>query len=61
VCLNGAAAVVRETEGFSFAYLKELFVASMVEWMSVGGGSSMDDVIMAQTELLRSQMKATQN
>jgi len=51
---SGAAAVVRETENFSFAYLKELFVASMVQWMSAGG--SMDEVILAQVAQLRSQM-----
>jgi AAA+ superfamily predicted ATPase len=28
-------AVVRQTELFSFAYLKELFVASMVQWVSL--------------------------
>ena len=54
----GAWRVVRETEGFSFAYLKELFVAAMVQWISSGGNGSMDDVIIAQTELLRSQMKS---
>jgi SpoVK/Ycf46/Vps4 family AAA+-type ATPase len=53
----GAAKVVCETEGFSFAYLKELFVTAMVEWMSSGGNGSMDDVIIAQTGLLRGQMK----
>ena len=57
--VSGAAAqqVVSETEGFSFAYLKELFVAAMVQWMSSGGNGSMDEVIIAQTELLRAQMK----
>ena len=53
-----AQKVVNETEGFSFAYMKELFVAAMVQWMSSGGNGSMDDVIIAQTELLRSQMKS---
>ena len=53
---SSAAATVRETEGFSFAYLKELFVSSMVQWMSAGGSGSMDDVILAQAALLREQM-----
>lgn len=53
-----AQKVVSETEGFSFAYLKELFVAAMVQWMSSGGSGSMDEVIIAQTELLRAQMKS---
>ena len=57
VSRSAAERVVCETEGFSFAYLKELFVAAMVEWMSSGGNGSMDDVIIAQTELLRGQMK----
>jgi len=54
---SGARQVVQRTEGFSFAYLKELFVASMAHWMSSGGNGSMDDVILAQTDLLRKEMK----
>ena len=54
---NGAAQVVRLTEGFSFAYLKELFIVSMVQWMSEGRSRSMDDILLAQTELLRGQMR----
>jgi DNA replication protein DnaC len=56
VTKTAAALLVHGTEGFSFAYLKELFVASMVQWVSSGGEGSMDKVILAQTELLRSQM-----
>ncbi len=54
--LNGAGAVVSETEGFSFAYLKELFVAATLEWMSQGRGRSMDDIVLAQAVMLREQM-----
>jgi AAA+ superfamily predicted ATPase len=54
---KGAAEVVSATEGFSFAYLKELFVASMVQWMSEGRSNSMDQVLLAQTGVLRKQMK----
>jgi DNA replication protein DnaC len=53
---DGAARLVSRTQDFSFAYLKELLVASMVQWMSLGGSRSMDEVILAQTDLLRSQM-----
>jgi len=53
---KGAAQVVSETHDFSFAYLKELFVTSMVQWISSGGSGSMDEVLRAQTKLLRSQM-----
>lgn len=56
---KAAAAVVKATAGFSFAYLKELFVASMVQWMSEGRTKSMDQVLLAQTEALRKQMKKT--
>ena len=51
-----AAALAGTTEGFSFAYLKELLVASMVQWLSTGGSGSMDEVVLTQAELLRSQM-----
>ncbi|HKS09940.1 MAG TPA: AAA family ATPase [Pyrinomonadaceae bacterium] len=56
---KAAAAIVKQTEGFSFAYLKELFVSSMVQWMSGSGQTSMDDVILAQTASLRGQIKTT--
>ena len=54
---KGAKQVVSATDGFSFAYLKELFVASMVQWMSDGRRKSMDQILLAQTGLLRQQMK----
>jgi hypothetical protein len=57
---DAGAAVVKGTEGFSFAYLKELFVASMVQWVNLGGKKPMDEVILAQTRLLRSQMNSKQ-
>jgi DNA replication protein DnaC len=53
----GVAAVVKGTQGFSFAYMKELFVAAMVQWVSSGGVGPMDNVILTQTAALRSQMK----
>jgi len=52
---KGTDDVVRQTDGFSFAYMKELFVASMVQWMSSGGKTTMDEIIMAQVRMLRSQ------
>jgi hypothetical protein len=50
------AGVVSVTHDFSFAYLKEFFVTSMVQWISAGGFGAMDEVLLAQTRLLRSQM-----
>jgi ATPase family associated with various cellular activities (AAA) len=49
--------LVCETEGFSFAYLKELFVGSLAQWMARQGGVSMDEIILAQSRLLCGQMK----
>jgi hypothetical protein len=51
--------VVRKSEGFSFAYLKELFVSSMARWMSNSGGGPMDEVVVEQLKLLRGQMSGT--
>ena len=53
-----AAELTQQTEGFSFAYLKELFLSSMMQWMS-NGGASMDQVILAQATPLRAQMAET--
>jgi SpoVK/Ycf46/Vps4 family AAA+-type ATPase len=53
---RGAREVVKGTEGFSFAYLKELFVTAMVQWVTLGGNGSMDNVLLSQTKALRSQM-----
>ena len=51
------ATLVRETEHFSFAYLKELFVGSLAQWMVRPGGESMDKILLAQSRLLAGQMK----
>ena len=53
---RGAREVVRGTEGFSFAYLKELFVTAMVQWLTSDGNGPMDSVLLSQTKALRSQM-----
>ena len=53
---RGASAVVKGTEGFSFAYLKELFVTAMIQWVTSGGFQSMDGVLLLQAESLRKQM-----
>ena len=53
---DSAERVVCETQDFSFAYLKELFVTSMVQWISSDRSGSMDEVILGQAELLRKQM-----
>lgn len=60
IASDDARLIVKETKGFTFAYLKELFVASMAQWMSTSGGTSMKDVLLTQTKLLRKQMNTTE-
>jgi SpoVK/Ycf46/Vps4 family AAA+-type ATPase len=57
---KATALIVKRMEGFSFAYLKELFVSAMAQWMSTSGATSMDDVILAQVTSLRAQMNGKQ-
>ncbi len=52
----GLIAVAGQTEGFSFAYLKELFLSAMMRWIASPGESSMDAVLIEQVESLRHQM-----
>lgn len=51
--------VVRQTEGFSFAYMKELFLSSMMQWMATTGGVSMGETMLSQASQLREQMSAS--
>lgn len=46
------------TEGFSFAYLKELFVSATMRWMATPVPGAMEMVITEQITLLRAQMPA---
>ena len=48
--------LVAQTEGFSFAYLKELFVSSMMRWISAPERVPMDMTIHEQAAALREQM-----
>jgi DNA replication protein DnaC len=63
--------VVHQTENFSFAYLKELFLSATMQWISTravaldsehrptpAGEFSMDEIIREQAALLRNQMTA---
>ncbi len=51
--------VSTETEGFSFAYLKELFLSSMMNWIAAHQAGTMDRVMIDQVVLLRAQMVST--
>lgn len=49
-------AVAALTEGFSFAYLKELFLSSMMQWINEARPGGMDEIALARVEVLRAQM-----
>ncbi len=44
------------TEGFSFAYLKELFLSSMMRWISRTQEGTMEETMIGQVNTLRDQM-----
>lgn len=44
--------LVKQTYGFSFAYLKELFLSSMMEWMSNPAAQKMDEVMLNRATIL---------
>jgi ATPase family protein associated with various cellular activities (AAA) len=48
--------MVDETGAFSFAYLKELYLSSMMQWISASSAQPMEEVIRKQAALLRKQM-----
>jgi pimeloyl-ACP methyl ester carboxylesterase len=55
---EGVAKIVAQTESFSFAYMKELFLSSMMQWMSAPAPASMDAVVVDRARRLREQMKS---
>ena len=60
--LSSAAAqnIAQGTEGFSFAYLKGLFLSSMMQWMADSRTQSFEAVVLEQKIRLHSQMGATE-
>jgi hypothetical protein len=52
----GVLDVAGATDGFSFAYLKELFLSSMMRWISQPGRHSMERIMGEQCVMLREQM-----
>ena len=54
--------IAKLTAGFSFAYLKELFLSSMMRWIVAPQPDIMDKIMFEQITLLREQMVVnTQN
>ncbi|RYG45387.1 ATP-binding protein [bacterium] len=54
---DAAAEVALVTEGYSFAYLKELVLSGMMAWISGGRDGRFADALLAQAETLGIQMK----
>lgn len=53
----GLSETVAATDGFSFAYLKELCLSATMAWINAGEGAAMDRVVMEQLQALRTQMQ----
>lgn len=52
----GAVKLSELTAGFSFAYLKELFLSSMMHWVGSAGQETMEQAMIEQVDVLREQM-----
>lgn len=52
--------LANHTEGFSFAYIKELFVSSLMKWISCQPNEPMASILQAQCTLLQSQIETIQ-
>lgn len=53
---DGVAEVAEETDGFSFAYLKELFLSATMRWIATPEPGVMEQVMREQVGVLRDQM-----
>ena len=53
---EGEAKISELTEGFSFAYLKELFLSSKMRWIANAQQGTMEEVMTEQVNKLREQM-----
>lgn len=56
VSSDAADTLAEQTKGFSFAYLKELFLSSVVRHAASGQGSSMEDTLAEQVAILRASI-----
>jgi ATP-dependent 26S proteasome regulatory subunit len=53
---SGLEIIAGQTNGYSFAYLKELYVSAVVRWVSTEQHRPIVDVMSEQAESLRAQM-----
>ena len=56
---EGELTAAEKTEGFSFAYLKELFLSSLMAWVAAPEPEGMDSILLDQVASLREQMSST--
>ena len=54
--IDAETQLAEQTEGFSFAYLKELFLSSMMRWINRPGQETMEQIMAGQVDVLREQM-----
>ena len=50
--------IAEQTDGFSFAYLKELFLSAMMRWIATPVAGAMDRAMAEQVEVLREQIES---
>jgi hypothetical protein len=53
---EAAQQISEKTTEFSYAYLKELFLSSMMRWIAKDGQSPMEEIMLGQVDTLREQM-----
>ncbi|BCX09117.1 MAG: hypothetical protein KatS3mg066_2976 [Fischerella sp.] len=60
MCLSDASItqIAEITEGVSFAYLKELFLSAMMQWITEMKIGSMEQSVVSQVAALREQMES---
>lgn len=58
---DGITRLASATEDFSFAYLKELFLSSMMCWINNSEQGNMEQVMLEQEKTLREQMVSAMN
>ena len=57
VCRYSLPKLVKDTDGFSFAYIS----FSMMQWIADGGSGSLDKVMLSRVLVLRAQMNTADN
>lgn len=51
----------RATENFSFAFMKELCVSAVLEWMAVSGARPMDEILLNRAAILARELSSAKS